>query len=60
MERLELLGDSVLKYAVSSDLFLRFPNKHEGQLSPRRQEIICNATLHRFGIERNIQVICIS
>ncbi|KAG2593731.1 hypothetical protein PVAP13_5NG012593 [Panicum virgatum] len=55
MERLELLGDSVLKYAVSSDLFLRFPNKHEGQLSSRRQEIICNATLHRFGIERNIQ-----
>ncbi|KAG2580123.1 hypothetical protein PVAP13_6NG318200 [Panicum virgatum] len=55
MERLELLGDSVLKYAVSSDLFLRFPNKHEGQLSSRRQEIICNATLHRFGIERKIQ-----
>ncbi|RLN24659.1 hypothetical protein C2845_PM07G32210 [Panicum miliaceum] len=55
MERLELLGDSVLKYVVSSDLFLRFPNKHEGQLSSRRQEIICNATLHRFGIERKIQ-----
>ncbi|PVH37629.1 hypothetical protein PAHAL_5G048900 [Panicum hallii] len=55
MERLELLGDSALKYAVSSDLFLRFPNKHEGQLSSRRQEIICNATLHRFGMERKIQ-----
>ncbi|KAF8664946.1 hypothetical protein HU200_054266 [Digitaria exilis] len=55
MERLELLGDSVLKYAVSSYLFLTFPDKHEGQLSSRRQEIICNATLHRLGIERKIQ-----
>lgn len=60
MERLELLGDSVLKYAVSSYLFLTFPDKHEGQLSSRRQEIICNATLHRLGIERKIQVIYIS
>lgn len=56
MERLELLGDSVLKYAVSCHLFLKFPNKHEGQLSSRRQETICNATLHMLGTERNIQV----
>ncbi|KAK3162796.1 hypothetical protein QOZ80_1BG0093880 [Eleusine coracana subsp. coracana] len=55
MERLELLGDSVLKYAVSCHLFLTFPNKHEGQLSSGRQEIICNATLHKLGTERNIQ-----
>ncbi|TVU36101.1 hypothetical protein EJB05_18017 [Eragrostis curvula] len=55
MERLELLGDSVLKYAVSCHLFLTFHNKHEGQLSSRRQETICNATLHRLGTKRNIQ-----
>lgn len=55
MERLELLGDSVLKYAVSCHLFLKFPNKHEGQLSSERTHIICNATLHRFAIECNIQ-----
>ncbi|XP_062207830.1 endoribonuclease Dicer homolog 3a isoform X2 [Phragmites australis] len=55
MERLELLGDSVLKYTVSCHLFLTFPNKHEGQLSSRRQETICNATLYRLGIERKIQ-----
>ncbi|WVZ67722.1 hypothetical protein U9M48_016765 [Paspalum notatum var. saurae] len=55
MERLELLGDSVLKYAVSSYLFMKFPNKHEGQLSSIRQETICNATLYRLGIERKIQ-----
>ncbi|ONM35314.1 dicer-like 104 [Zea mays] len=55
MERLELLGDSVLKYAVSAHLFMTFLNKHEGQLSSRRQETICNATLYRLGIERRIQ-----
>ncbi|CAL5041650.1 unnamed protein product [Urochloa decumbens] len=55
MERLELLGDSVLKYAVSSHLFLAFPDNHEGQLSSIRQEMICNAALHRLGIGRNIQ-----
>ncbi|KAL6613967.1 hypothetical protein ACP70R_036237 [Stipagrostis hirtigluma subsp. patula] len=55
MERLELLGDSVLKYVVSCHLFLTFSNKHEGQLSSMRQEIICNATLYELGIERKIQ-----
>lgn len=60
MERLELLGDSVLKYAVSAHLFMTFLNKHEGQLSSRRQETICNATLYRLGIECRIQVIYIS
>ncbi|XP_072964481.1 endoribonuclease Dicer homolog 3a-like [Typha angustifolia] len=55
LERLELLGDSVLKYAVSCSLFLKFPEKHEGQLSSQRSQIISNATLHRVGIERGIQ-----
>uniref|UniRef100_A0A0E0FXC3 Uncharacterized protein n=1 Tax=Oryza nivara TaxID=4536 RepID=A0A0E0FXC3_ORYNI len=55
MERLELLGDSVLKYAVSCHLFLKFPNKDEGQLSSIRCHMICNATLYKLGIERNVQ-----
>ncbi|XP_020097206.1 endoribonuclease Dicer homolog 3a-like [Ananas comosus] len=55
LERLELLGDSVLKYAVTCHLFLKFPEKNEGQLSSRRTQIICNATLHRLGMKRNIQ-----
>lgn len=56
LERLELLGDSVLKYAVSCHLFLKFPEKHEGQLSSRRSITVSNATLHRLGIKRNVQV----
>ncbi|XP_020690291.1 endoribonuclease Dicer homolog 3a isoform X2 [Dendrobium catenatum] len=55
LERLELLGDSVLKYAVSCHLFLKFPKKHEGQLSARRSQLVCNATLHKFGVQQNLQ-----
>ncbi|KAG0500438.1 hypothetical protein HPP92_000510 [Vanilla planifolia] len=55
LERLELLGDSVLKYAVSCYLFLKFPEKHEGQLSACRAKLVCNATLHKLGTQRNLQ-----
>ncbi|KAJ3699720.1 hypothetical protein LUZ61_003425 [Rhynchospora tenuis] len=54
-ERLELLGDSVLKYAVTGYVFFKYPNYHEGQLSNIRTQIICNANLHRLGIRRKIQ-----
>jgi endoribonuclease Dicer len=56
-ERLELLGDSVLKYAVSCSVYFKYPNKHEGQLTSTRTQIICNSTLHRLGVRRNIQVV---
>ncbi|XP_050220026.1 endoribonuclease Dicer homolog 3 isoform X2 [Mercurialis annua] len=55
MERLELLGDSVLKYSVSCDLFLRYPEKHEGQLSDQRTRAVCNSALHQLGITHKIQ-----
>ncbi|KAJ4951413.1 hypothetical protein NE237_028245 [Protea cynaroides] len=55
LERLELLGDSVLKYAVSCHLFLTYPKKHEGQLSARRSWAVCNSTLHKLGTNRKIQ-----
>uniref|UniRef100_A0A0E0IU73 Uncharacterized protein n=1 Tax=Oryza nivara TaxID=4536 RepID=A0A0E0IU73_ORYNI len=55
LERLELLGDSVLKYVVGCDLFLRYPMKHEGQLSDMRSKAVCNATLHKHGIWRSLQ-----
>ncbi|GMI97873.1 dicer-like 3, DICER-LIKE 3 [Hibiscus trionum] len=55
MERLELLGDSVLKYTVSCTLFLKYPSKHEGQLSSRRSLAVCNSTLHKLGTDHKIQ-----
>ncbi|CAH8391700.1 unnamed protein product [Eruca vesicaria subsp. sativa] len=55
MERLELLGDSVLKYIVSCCLFLKHPDKDEGQLSRERQSIISNSNLHRLATDRKLQ-----
>ncbi|XP_038975924.1 endoribonuclease Dicer homolog 3b-like [Phoenix dactylifera] len=55
LERLELLGDSVLKYIVSCHLFLRYPKKHEGQLSDHRSWATCNSTLHKLGTGRSLQ-----
>ncbi|KAM7275451.1 hypothetical protein ACFE04_017317 [Oxalis oulophora] len=55
MERMELLGDSVLKYAVGCHLFLRDSQKHEGQLSSQRSRAVCNANLHRLAIGRKLQ-----
>ncbi|KAL1188633.1 Endoribonuclease Dicer-like protein [Cardamine amara subsp. amara] len=55
MERLELLGDSVLKYVVSCYLFLKYPEKDEGQLSRQRQSIISNSNLHRLATNRKLQ-----
>nr|AUH15439.1 dicer-like 3 protein [Dimocarpus longan] len=55
MERLELLGDSVLKYVVSCYLFLKHPKMHEGQLSARRSLVVCNATLYHLGTHRKLQ-----
>lgn len=54
-ERLELLGDSVLKYALSCHLYLKYPEKHEGQLSSCRSHTVCNAMLHKLGIDRKLQ-----
>ncbi|KAL9248812.1 Endoribonuclease Dicer homolog 3b-like protein [Drosera capensis] len=56
MERLELLGDSVLKYTMSCLLFLKYPEKHEGQLSARRSLAICNASLYKFRTYCQLQV----
>ena len=40
MERLETIGDSFLKFAVTVDLYLRYPDSHEGHLSALRSEIV--------------------
>ncbi|XP_060208248.1 endoribonuclease Dicer homolog 3a isoform X1 [Lycium barbarum] len=55
MERLELLGDSVLKYAVSCHLFLKYPKKHEGQLTGQRSQAVSNSALHKLGTNQHLQ-----
>ena len=39
-ERLEFLGDAVLGYAVAADLYLRFPDASEGDLTSRRVALV--------------------
>src|SRR5262249_29119218 len=39
-EQLEFLGDSVLGFVVSVELFRRFPGFHEGQLSKLRAHVV--------------------
>ncbi|GLT85624.1 hypothetical protein SLE2022_038100 [Rubroshorea leprosula] len=56
MERLELLGDSVLKYAVGCHLFLRYHEKNEGQLSAQRSLAVRNSTLYKLGTDRKLQL----
>lgn len=56
MERLELLGDSVLKYVMSCHVFLKYPKKHEGQLSDLRSRAVSNSNLHKLGTDRELQV----
>ncbi|NOZ54239.1 MAG: ribonuclease III [Gammaproteobacteria bacterium] len=44
-ERLEFLGDAVLGYVVSSELYQRFPEATEGQLSRGRASLVKGETL---------------
>ncbi|KAH9063782.1 hypothetical protein EDB83DRAFT_2519936 [Lactarius deliciosus] len=44
-QRLETLGDSVLKLCTSTHLYNRFPHCHEGQLDHLRRRCISNRTL---------------
>ncbi|KAF0695833.1 Aste57867_13353 [Aphanomyces stellatus] len=44
-ERLEYLGDAVLSFLVSSNIFLQFPDVTEGQLHDLRAKIVNNSTI---------------
>ena len=48
-ERLEFLGDAVLKLVISKYLYLKFPDYKEGILSKLRGEIVADKTLAQFA-----------
>jgi ribonuclease-3 len=50
-ERLEFLGDSILSYAISTDLYTRFPKVDEGDLSRMRATLVCGKMLAEIGRE---------
>jgi len=54
LERLETIGDSFLKYAITSFLFCQYPNIHEGKLSHLRSKQVSNLNLYQLGQARGL------
>lgn len=53
-ERLETLGDSFLKYAVSVDLYKRLPAANEGVLTKHRSRIVSNRNLFEAALKKDL------
>ncbi len=54
-ERLEFLGDSVLSLIVSENLFLRFSEDNEGDLSKIRASLVCEKGLFELAKKIGLQ-----
>lgn len=50
-ERLEFLGDSILSYIISHELYQRFPNINEGDMSRMRATLVRENTLAEIAQE---------
>ena len=48
-ERLEFLGDSLLEFISSRELYERYPNKSEGELTKLRASLVCEYTLSQIS-----------
>ncbi|KAL4260943.1 helicase family protein [Pleurotus pulmonarius] len=59
-QRLETLGDSVLKLCVTVHAFNKYPHRHEGQLSALRQSTISNQCLMARAKEVGLESYLIS
>ena len=57
LERLEMLGDSFLKQAVSIFLYFHYPNDDEGKLSRKRRQQISNKTLRKHSLKKDLEAI---
>ncbi|ATJ82277.1 ribonuclease III [Halomonas beimenensis] len=50
-ERLEFLGDSIVNFVIAEDLYQRFPQAREGQLSRLRARLVKGQTLAELARE---------
>lgn len=50
-ERLEFLGDAILEFITSKELFTRFPDMPEGELTKLRASLVCEYTLSQISEE---------
>lgn len=58
-ERLEFLGDAVLKLTISDVLFKMFPDSREGELSKIRSIVVSDNTLAKIAKENGLQNLII-
>ena len=50
-ERYEYLGDAILQFVSSKELFLQYPDKTEGELTKLRASLVCEYTLSQITKE---------
>lgn len=50
-ERMEFLGDAILSYLISMELYQRFPEAQEGELSRLRASLVKGETLARIAAD---------
>ena len=53
-ERMEFLGDSILGFVISKELYQRFPQAEEGQLSRLRASLVKGETLAKIARTLNL------
>ncbi|KAJ8968365.1 hypothetical protein NQ317_009528 [Molorchus minor] len=54
LERLETIGDSYLKYAITNYLYSKYEKTHEGKLSHLRSKQVSNLNLYRLGKRKGL------
>lgn len=54
-ERLEFLGDAVLKLVISNYLYERFPSYNEGDMSQIRSNVVSDETLYKISDKINLK-----
>jgi ribonuclease-3 len=56
-ERLEFLGDSILNHIIAAELFQKFPESREGELSRMRASLVKGETLAEVGRELELGLV---
>lgn len=54
LERLEMIGDSFLKYVISVKTYIKYPNFDEGKLTKLRSRLIQNLHLYQLAKKKKL------